>query len=138
MIVTKRIRLETKGNCDIVDVTRDIQRALTETKFTAGTVTIFVTGSTAGVTTVEYEPGLLNDLKNLWERVVPKDVPYQHDGGTGEGNGFSHVRASLLGPSLVVPFSEQKLLLGMWQQIVLLDFDNRPRSRTVVVQVTGE
>ena len=138
MIVTKRIRLETKGNCDIVDVTRDIQRALTETKFTAGTVTIFVTGSTAGVTTVEYEPGLLNDLKNLWERVVPKDVPYQHDGGTGEGNGFSHVRASLLGPSLVVPFSEQKLLLGMWQQIVLLDFDNRPRSRTVVVQVMGE
>jgi len=138
MIVTKRIRLETKGNCDIVDVTRDIQRALTETKFTAGTVTIFVTGSTAGVTTVEYEPGLLNDLKNLWERVVPKDVPYQHDGWTGEGNGFSHVRASLLGPSLVVPFSEQKLLLGMWQQIVLLDFDNRPRSRTVVVQVTGE
>jgi len=138
MIVTKRIRLETKGNCDIVDVTRDIQRALTETKFTAGTVTIFVTGSTAGVTTVEYEPGLLNDLKNLWERVVPKDVPYQHDGGTGEGNGFSHVRASLLGPSLVVPFSEQELLLGMWQQIVLLDFDNRPRSRTVVVQVTGE
>ena len=138
MIVTKKVRVDTKGNCDIIDITRNVQHALSESKFTSGVVTVFLTGSTAGVTTMEYEPGLLVDFKNLWERVVPKDVPYQHDGGTGEGNGYSHVRASLLGPSLAVPFSERQLVLGMWQQIVLVDFDNRPRSRTIIVQILGE
>jgi len=138
VIVTKKVRVDTKGNCDIIDITRNVQHALSESKFTSGVVTVFLTGSTAGVTTMEYEPGLLVDFKNLWERVVPKDVPYQHDGGTGEGNGYSHVRASLLGPSLAVPFSERQLVLGMWQQIVLVDFDNRPRSRTIIVQILGE
>jgi secondary thiamine-phosphate synthase enzyme len=101
-------------------------------------VTVFVAGSTAGVTTIEFESGLLADFKNMWEKMVPRGVPYDHDSRWGDGNGFSHVRASLLGPSLVVPFSERKLTLGTWQQIVFADFDNRPRSRQIVLQIMGE
>jgi secondary thiamine-phosphate synthase enzyme len=97
-----------------------------------------VPGSTAGLTTVEYEPGLVADLAELWQRIAPQDIPYQHDERWGDGNGHAHVRASLLGASLVVPFTAAGLALGTWQQIVLVDFDNRPRSRQVVVQIMGE
>ena len=115
-----------------------MQQQLSETEIKDGAVTVFITGSTAGVTTIENEPGLISDFKAMWERVVPRTVEYQHDRAWGEGNGYSHVRASLLGASLVVPFNNKKLALGTWQQIVVVDFDNRPRSRQVLLQITGE
>ena len=138
MVVTKKISLQTKGECDIVDITSQVERQVAETNINSGTVTIFAGGSTAGVSTIEFESGLLSDFQNMWERVVPKSIPYAHDRRWGDGNGYSHVRASLLGPSLVVPFTDKKLTLGTWQQIVLVDFDNRPRSRQIVLQVMGE
>jgi secondary thiamine-phosphate synthase enzyme len=138
MVVTKRVSLQTKGNCDIIDITPEVEQQLAETDIRNGTVTLFVPGSTAGISTIEFESGLLSDFKGMWEQNVPKDIPYKHDRAWGEGNGYSHVRASLLGASLVVPFSDKRLALGTWQQIVLVDFDNRPRSRQIVVQIMGE
>jgi len=138
MITTKKIGLQTKGNCDIVDITPEVQEQLARTDIKNGIVTLFISGSTAGVATIEYESGLLSDFKAMWERNIPRDIPYKHDRAWGDGNGHSHVRASLLGASLVVPFSDKKLALGTWQQIVLVDFDNRPRSRQIVVQIMGE
>ncbi|MDO8578863.1 MAG: secondary thiamine-phosphate synthase enzyme YjbQ [Dehalococcoidales bacterium] len=136
--MTRRLSLQSKGNNDIIEITPHVERLLTETKLLAGSVTVFVTGSTAGITTIEHEPGLLLDFKAAWERIVPENIDYEHNRAWEDGNGHSHVRASLLGASLVVPFNDKKLVLGTWQQIVLVDFDNRPRSREVVVQVTGE
>ena len=138
MIVTERISLRTKGHCDIIDITPQVEQQIAKVKVDSGTVTVFVTGSTAGITTIEFEPGLLADLKEMWQRLVPENIPYAHDRAWGDGNGHSHIRASLLGASLVIPFSHKRLALGTWQQIVLVDFDNRPRSRQVVVQVMGE
>lgn len=138
MITTKRLRLQTKGRTDVIDITSDVQKELTTTGINSGTVTIFVAGSTAGVTTVEYEPALIADLKNSWQKLVPNNIPYQHDQTWGDANGYSHVRASLLGGSLVVPFSNHALILGTWQQIVVIDFDNRPRSREIILQFLGE
>jgi secondary thiamine-phosphate synthase enzyme len=138
MVATKKVSLESKGNCDIIDITPEVQEQLSKTDIKNGVVTLFVSGSTAGVSTIEYESGLLADFKDMWERNIPRDIPYQHDRAWGDGNGHSHVRASLLGASLVVPFSDKKLALGTWQQIVLVDFDNRPRSRQIVVQIMGE
>jgi secondary thiamine-phosphate synthase enzyme len=138
MVVTKRISLESKGHADIIDITPEVQEQLTEANIKNGIVTLFVSGSTAAISTIEYEPGLLSDFQGMWERNIPKDIPYKHDRAWGEGNGYSHVRASLLGASLVVPFTSKKLTLGTWQQIVLVDFDNRPRSRQIVVQIMGE
>ncbi|HUT96972.1 MAG TPA: secondary thiamine-phosphate synthase enzyme YjbQ [Dehalococcoidales bacterium] len=138
MVVTKKISLESRGHGDIIDITPDVQKQLAETDISEGTVTLFVTGSTAGITTIEFEPGLVADFKGMWERIIPADTPYQHDRAWGDGNGHSHVRASLLGASLVIPFSRKSLALGTWQQIVVVDFDNRARSRQIVVQVMGE
>jgi secondary thiamine-phosphate synthase enzyme len=138
MVVTRKISLSTKGECDIVDITPQVAEQLSQSGIDNGTVTIFVAGSTAGVTTIEFEPGLLNDLQELWQRIAPKGITYNHDRRWGDGNGYAHVRASLLGASLVVPFSNKRLSLGTWQQIVLVDFDNRPRSREVVLQITGD
>lgn len=138
MVTTKKIGLQTKGNCDIIDITPQLEQQLAQTDMSDGIVTLFVSGSTASVSTIEYESGLLSDFKDMWERNIPKDIPYKHDSAWGEGNGYSHVRASLLGASLVIPFSNKKLALGTWQQIVLVDFDNRPRSRQIVVQIIGE
>jgi secondary thiamine-phosphate synthase enzyme len=138
MVVTKKISLESKGHGDIIDITPEVQKQLAETDIDEGTVTLFVTGSTAGITTIEFEPGLLADFKSMWERTIPADIPYQHDRAWGDGNGHSHVRASLLGASLVIPFSHKSLALGTWQQIVVVDFDNRARTRQIVVQVMGE
>ncbi len=138
MVVTKRISLQTKGECDIVDITPQVEAQIAQTGVSNGTVTVFVAGSTAGVSTIEFEPGLLADFQDMWERNVPKNIAYDHDRRWGDGNGYSHVRASLLGASLVVPFHDKKLTLGTWQQIVLVDFDNRPRSRQVILQIMGE
>jgi len=138
MVVTKKISLQSKGHGEIIDITPEVQKQLAETKLSEGTVTLFITGSTAGITTIEYEPGLLTDFKSMWERVIPADIPYQHDKAWGDGNGHSHVRASLLGASLVIPFNNKSLALGTWQQIVVVDFDNRARSRQILVQVMGD
>jgi len=138
MVVTKKIGLQTKGHCDIIDITSQVERGLAETNMNSGIVTIFVSGSTAGITTIEFESGLLSDFQSMWERGIPKGIAYKHDRAWGDGNGHSHVRASLLGASLVVPFNDKRLALGTWQQIVLVDFDNRPRSRQLIVQIIGE
>jgi len=137
-VVSKTVRLNTKGHCDIVDITSEVAREVGDSGISNGTATVFITGSTAGVTTIEYEPGLLADLKDMWDRVVPQNIPYQHDRAWGDGNGHSHVRAALLSASLTVPFANKRLVLGTWQQIVVLDFDNRARSREIVVQIMGE
>ena len=138
MIITRKISLQSKGHCDIIDITPQVEQQIAETDINDGTVTVFVAGSTAGITTIEYEPGLLSDFPDMWERIAPRDVNYDHDRRWGDGNGYSHVRASLLGASLVVPFTDKRLTLGTWQQIVVVDFDNRPRSRQIILQIMGE
>jgi len=138
MIVTKKISLQSKGHCDIIDITPQVEQQVAEAGINNGTVTLFVTGSTAGISTIEFESGLLSDFQNMWERTVPKSIPYNHDRHWGEGNGYSHIRASLLGASLVIPFSDNRLTLGTWQQVVIVDFDNRPRSRQIIVQIMGD
>lgn len=138
MVVTREITLNTRGECDIIDITPDIEQEVAKAGMAKGVVTIFVAGSTAGLTTIEFESGVLADLQGMWERIIPKDITYAHDRRWGDGNGYSHVRASLLGASLSVPFSNKRLMVGTWQQIVLVDFDNRPRSRQVILQLMGE
>jgi secondary thiamine-phosphate synthase enzyme len=138
MVVTKKISLNTEGDGDIVDITPQVAEEVSQSEVDSGIVTVFVAGSTAGVTTIEFEPGLVSDLKAMWQRLVPKGIPYAHDQRWGDNNGYSHVRASLLGASLVVPFRHKRLSLGTWQQIVLVDFDNRPRTREVILQIMGE
>jgi secondary thiamine-phosphate synthase enzyme len=135
---TTEFQIGTKGYGDIIDVTEEVQAAVQESGLREGLVTVFVPGATAGVTTIEYEPGLVSDLAATLERLAPRDAAYAHDSRWGDGNGFSHVRAALLKPSLAVPFVEGSLVVGTWQQIVVIDFDNRPRRRRVVVQVLGE
>jgi secondary thiamine-phosphate synthase enzyme len=137
-ISTQTISLSTRGNTDILDISEKVQEIVSRQGLSVGNVTLFVVGSTGGLTTVEYEPGLLKDLPEAFERVAPSGRRYHHDDTWGDGNGHAHVRASLLGPSLVVPFSGGKLLLGTWQQIVFIDFDVRPRKREIVVQIIGE
>ena len=135
--MTKTILLQTKGNVDIIDITGQTGRALRETDLKDGIVTIFTPGSTCAVTTIEYEPGLVEDLAVALERIAPQNIEYKHNLKWGDGNGHSHVRASLLGPSVTIPFSNSTLLLGRWQQIVFIDLDNRPRSRRLIVQIIG-
>jgi len=138
MVVTKKISLQSKGHCDIIDITPQVEQQVAEAGINDGTVTLFVTGSTAGISTIEFESGLLADFQSMWERNIPENIPYNHDRAWGDGNGYSHVRASLLGTSLVIPFNDKRLALGTWQQIVLVDFDNRPRSRQILLQIMGE
>ncbi len=131
-------QIKTKGQTDIHDITDRVQQELSASGIKNGTATLFVPGSTAGVTTIEYESGVLNDLKMAVERLAPEGIHYDHDARWGDGNGFSHVRAALLGASLSVPFNNSRLILGTWQQIVIIDFDNRPRSRNVLIQIVGD
>ena len=138
MVESRRIRITTKGNCDIIDITGQVAKEVGDSGIDSGIITIFNVGSTAGITTIEYEPGVLSDFEAMWDRLIPVNISYKHDLAWGDGNGHSHVRASLLGASLVVPFSDKKLALGTWQQIVLVDFDSRPRSRQIIVQIMGE
>jgi len=137
-VITKEIALQSKGNCDVIDITPKVAKNVEESGVNSGIVTLFIAGSTAGITTIEYEPNLLSDFKNMWDRVIPQNIPYEHNKTWGEGNGHSHVRASVLGASLTIPFANKRLTLGTWQQIVFVDFDNRPRSRKIVIQVLGE
>ena len=137
-IITDAIELSTKGHTDIIDITHDVEKLLLKSGLKEGSLTVFISGSTAGVTTIEYEPGLLKDLPEAFEKIAPTGVTYHHDAKWGDGNGYAHVRAALLGASLTVPFKESRLLFGTWQQIVVVDFDNRPRRRNVVVQLIGE
>ncbi|MGA1841077.1 MAG: secondary thiamine-phosphate synthase enzyme YjbQ [bacterium] len=139
MVVHKRnLSFKTKGMTDILDITSDIRREVEGAGLKDGIVTVFIPGSTAGVTTIEYESGALKDLVEAIERLAPLSIHYHHDSRWGDGNGFAHVRSALLGPSLTVPFNSGRLQLGTWQQIVLIDFDNRPRQREVFLQILGE
>jgi len=137
-IHTEELTVETRGDGDMHDVTARVERAVASAMVRDGLVVVSVVGSTAGVTTIEYEPGLASDLNRSLDRVAPADIPYEHDKRWGDGNGHSHIRASLLGPSLTLPITSGKPVLGTWQQIVLVDFDTRERTRRVVVQVMGE
>ncbi len=136
--ITTTLSVQTKGHTDILDLTPRVEEALRQSGVREGTVTVFVSGSTAALTTIEYEPGVLEDLKQAIVRMAPEGIPYAHDRRWGDGNGYAHVRAALLGPSLAVPIVRGDLALGTWQQIVLLDFDNRARKRDVLVQIVGE
>jgi secondary thiamine-phosphate synthase enzyme len=138
MIVNRSIRVSTQGSGDIIDITDKLSTLLNSSGINDGILTVFVTGSTAGVSTIEYEEGLISDFKALWERIAPQKLGYAHDDCWGDGNGFSHVRASLLGASLTIPFMSKKLTLGTWQQVILVDFDNRPRTRNINLQIMGE
>ncbi len=136
-IISKHIELSSKGENDIIDITSDVKRILFTSKLKDGIVTLFVMGSTASITTIEYEPGLKKDFPRMLERVASKDIEYEHDNTWHDGNGHSHVRASLVGPSLTIPFHGSDLCLGTWQQIVILEMDIRPRNRKVMVQIIG-
>jgi secondary thiamine-phosphate synthase enzyme len=132
------INLEATSGTDILDITREAEKEVLQSGVASGTMVVFISGATGAVTTIEYESGVVNDLRKVIDRLVPRDIPYEHDKRWGDGNGYSHVRASLLGPSVSIPIRDKRLLLGTWQQIVVIDFDNRPRTRRVVVQIMGE
>jgi len=136
-ILTHQIALQTKGHTHIIDITDRVSELLTQNQFQEGQVTIFVPGSTGGLTTIEYEPGLLQDLPEFLESIIPAGKRYYHDATWHDGNGYAHLRAALIKPSLTVPFAEGRLLLGTWQQIIFIDFDNRPRNRHLIVQFMG-
>lgn len=137
-IKTFNFNVATKGFTDIIDITEQVRSILSNADFSEGSALVFVPGATAGITTIEYEPGLLKDYPRFYEEIIPSNVSYKHDETWHDGNGFSHIRASLQGASFTVPFAGGKLLLGTWQQIILIDFDNRSRNRNVVVQLTGK
>ncbi|HSA74523.1 MAG TPA: secondary thiamine-phosphate synthase enzyme YjbQ [Nitrososphaeraceae archaeon] len=137
-IVTRTIQIHSEGKNDVIDITQQLSSIVNESNFEKGIVVIFVSGSTAGITTIEYEPGLIYDFPAMLSRIVPKNIEYEHDNTWHDGNGHSHVRASLIGPSLTVPILQGKLTLGTWQQIVILEMDTRPRNRNIIVQIMGE
>jgi len=137
-VFTKHLELRTEGENNVVDITGEVQQAVEESGLDTGVVTVFVPGSTAAITTIEFEPGLAKDFPGMLERVAPKDIDYEHQKAWHDDNGRSHVKASLVGPSLSVPFERGVLTLGTWQQIVFVELDIRPRLREVVVQVIGE
>ena len=132
------LHLQTQGDTQAVDITDSVQQALRESPLKDGIVTLFIPGSTAALTTIEFEDGAIRDLQRLFDEILPPNRDYAHNARWGDGNGHSHVRAALLGPSLTIPFVDGMLTLGTWQQIILVDFDNRPRSRTVIAQFIGE
>ncbi len=138
MIFSETISLSTKGFSDIIDITDRVDAVIGRSRIENGLVTVFCPGSTGAVTTIEYESGVLRDLQRAIEKIAPSDIPYEHDRRWGDGNGFSHVRAALMKPSLSIPMVKGRLALGTWQQIVFIDFDNRRRERNILVQVIGE
>lgn len=137
-VSTRTLVLKSKGENDMIDITNAVADAIKIDNIKDGIVTIFVSGSTAAVTTIEYEPGLRKDFPAMLDRVAPKGIEYEHEKTWHDGNGHSHVRASLIGSALTVPFKERRLMLGTWQQIVLVELDIRPRDREIVLQVIGE
>jgi secondary thiamine-phosphate synthase enzyme len=137
-VYTSTIQVRTRGETDIIDITERVKEKVTSTQVTNGSLLLFIPGSTAALTTIEAESGVMNDLRKAIERIVPRNIPYEHDKRWKDGNGYAHVRAALIGPSLNIPILDKQMILGTWQQIVLLDFDNRPRNREVVIQIIGE
>ncbi|HOJ44112.1 MAG TPA: secondary thiamine-phosphate synthase enzyme YjbQ [Syntrophorhabdaceae bacterium] len=138
MVRSDTLKLETKGFGDTIDITDKVREILIKSGIKNGLITVFCPGSTGTITTIEYESGVIRDLKNALERLVPSDIPYEHDYKWHDGNGFSHVRAAMMKPSLTIPFIEGELTLGTWQQVVFIDFDNRSRRRNIVVHIIGE
>ena len=138
MVKTTRIKLETKGRDHVINITGEVEQAVSASKVKNGIVTVFVYGSTASVSTVEYEPGLIKDIKNIDEKLIPSDVTYAHDETWGDANGYAHLRATIIGPSITVPIEKGAMTLGTWQQIIVIDHDNRPRSREIIIQIMGE
>jgi len=138
MVKTETIKVKTKGNCDVVNITEQVSEVVAQSDIREGTVTVFNVGSTAGITTTEYEPGLVNyDIEAAFEKIAPENARYEHEETWHDDNGHAHVRASLLGPSLSVPVVDGRLTLGTWQQIILVDFDTRPRTRAIICQMIG-
>ncbi len=138
MIKTFKIDINTLGNCDLVDITQSVEKAVTDSGLKEGHVIVFGIGSTLSITTIEYEPGLKEDIKKIFEEIVPSGRNYSHNKTWGDGNGHSHLRSAIVGTSLTVPFEKGRLLLGTWQQIVCVDFDTHSRKRKIVIQVNGE
>ena len=136
-VLTKELEFKTKGNNDIINITENVLSVVEKSGINEGTVTLFVVGSTAALSTCEYEPALVSDIKEIFEKLIPKNVSYAHDDTWGDANGYAHLRATLLGPSLIVPFVKGRMSLGTWQQIILIDFDNRPRQRKVMATLQG-
>jgi secondary thiamine-phosphate synthase enzyme len=137
-VITKVITVSSNGEGDMIDITRQTDESIKASGLQDGIVTIFVSGSTASITTIEYEVGLKKDFPKMLARIAPSEIEYEHDNTWHDGNGHSHVRASLIGPSLTVPFKNKSMMLGTWQQIVLLEMDTRPRERKIVLQIIGE
>ena len=137
-VLTKVITVSSNGENDMIDITRQTDESIKASGLKDGIVTIFVSGSTASITTIEYEVGLKKDFPKMLARIAPSEIEYEHDNTWHDGNGHSHVRASLIGPSLTVPFKNKSLMLGTWQQIILLEMDTRPRERKIVLQIIGE
>ena len=137
-VITKQIKISSKSENDIIDITEQVADALSKSGISNGTITVFVSGSTGAITTIEYESGLVKDFPEMLSRIAPDDINYYHEQRWHDGNGRSHVKASLVGPSLTVPFKDGQLLLGTWQQIVFLELDTRARTRTLVLQIIGE
>ena len=139
MVETQKIEVQTEGNCDVVNITEQVGEAIRQSGIVSGIVTVFNVGSTAGITTTEYEPGLVNyDIAAVFERIASQSDRYEHEETWHDDNGHSHIRASLLGPSLSVPVVKGQMTLGTWQQIILVDFDTRARTRTVICQIVGQ
>jgi secondary thiamine-phosphate synthase enzyme len=137
-VLTSIMQIRSKRENEIIDITDQVSKIVEKSKIESGAVIVFVVGSTAAITTIEYEPGLQKDFPEMLSRLAPKDVEYAHDNTWHDGNGHSHVRASLIGPSLAIPIIEGRLTLGTWQQIVLVEMDTRPRERKIILQVIGE
>ena len=137
-VSTRSIKIQSKGENDMIDLTDDIIGIINQSKVSSGIITIFVSGSTGSIITIEFEPGLIKDFPEMLSRIIPKELDYGHEKMWHDGNGHSHVKASLVGPSLTIPFVEKKLCLGTWQQIVFLELDNKGRDRELMVQIIGE
>jgi len=137
-VITKQIKISSKSENDIIDITEQVADAISKSGISNGTITVFVSGSTGAITTIEYESGLVKDFPEMLSRIAPDDINYYHEQRWHDGNGRSHVKASLVGPSLTIPFKDGQLLLGEWQQIVFLELDTRARTRTLVLQIIGE
>ncbi len=138
MVETRQLRLSTKGQVNVIDITNGVKDEVSESSISSGIVTVFVPGSTGGITTIEYEPGLIKDVKEFYDKLIPYGKDYAHHNTWGDDNGSSHLQSMLQKTSLTVPFNDKRLLLGQWQQIVFIDFDTRPRNRTLILQIVGD
>ena len=138
IVKTVTVKIKSKGENDVINITDQTSKALHESEIMNGTVTLFVSGSTGALTTIEYEPGLMKDFPDMLERIAPRNIEYGHEKMWHDGNGHSHVKASLIGPSLAIPFKNKELLLGTWQQIVFVELDTRSRERNIVLQIMGQ